>query len=108
MPAEQAEREARLKAERAAWEKELDGWTHETDAYSVEISGGRATCTAADAARTGARDAENAMVSTDIGNICSVSNSYLRFDAPRSMLAAMSFGNCATRSGDLRRQDRGA
>ena len=34
------------------------------------------------------------MVSTDIGNICSVSNSYLRFDEPDSMLAAMSFGNC--------------
>ena len=34
------------------------------------------------------------MVSTDIGNICSVSNSYLRFDQPRSMFAAMSFGNC--------------
>ncbi len=34
------------------------------------------------------------MVSTDIGNICSVSNSYLRFDRPRSMFAAMSFGNC--------------
>ena len=34
------------------------------------------------------------MVSTDIGNICSVSNSYLRFDEPNSMLAAMSFGNC--------------
>jgi len=37
---------------------------------------------------------EGAMVSTDIGNICSVSNSYLRFDRPRSMFAAMSFGNC--------------
>ena len=37
---------------------------------------------------------EDAMVSTDIGNICSVSNSYLRFDRPRSMFAAMSFGNC--------------
>jgi len=35
-----------------------------------------------------------AMVSTDIGNICSVSNSYLRFERPRSMFAAMSFGNC--------------
>jgi sulfoacetaldehyde acetyltransferase len=34
------------------------------------------------------------MVSTDIGNICSVANSYLRFDRPRSMFAAMSFGNC--------------
>jgi sulfoacetaldehyde acetyltransferase len=37
---------------------------------------------------------EGVMVSTDIGNICSVSNSYLRFSRPRSMLAAMSFGNC--------------
>jgi sulfoacetaldehyde acetyltransferase len=37
---------------------------------------------------------EGAMVSTDIGNICSISNSYLRFNHPRSMLAAMSFGNC--------------
>ena len=37
---------------------------------------------------------ESAMVSTDIGNICSVSNTYLRFERPRSMFAAMSFGNC--------------
>jgi sulfoacetaldehyde acetyltransferase len=37
---------------------------------------------------------DDAMVSTDIGNICSVANSYLRFNAPRSMFAAMSFGNC--------------
>ena len=36
----------------------------------------------------------NAMVSTDIGNICSVANSYLRFKQPDSFLAAMSFGNC--------------
>ena len=34
------------------------------------------------------------MVSTDIGNICSVSNSYLRFDKPASFFAAMAFGNC--------------
>jgi sulfoacetaldehyde acetyltransferase len=37
---------------------------------------------------------KNAMVSTDIGNICSVSNSYLRFNEPNSFFAAMSFGNC--------------
>jgi len=37
---------------------------------------------------------EDAMVSTDIGNICSVSNSYLRFKKPRSFFAAMAFGNC--------------
>ena len=34
------------------------------------------------------------MVSTDIGNINSVANSYLRFEEPRSFLAAMSWGNC--------------
>jgi len=36
----------------------------------------------------------NAMVSTDIGNVCSVANSYLHFEQPRSFFAAMSFGNC--------------
>ena len=36
----------------------------------------------------------DAMVSTDIGNVCSVSNSYLRFDRPQSFFAAMAFGNC--------------
>ena len=34
------------------------------------------------------------MVSTDIGNICSTANSYLRFDQPASFFGAMSFGNC--------------
>jgi sulfoacetaldehyde acetyltransferase len=34
------------------------------------------------------------VVTTDIGNICSVANSYLRFEHPRRFLAAMSFGNC--------------
>ncbi len=37
----------------------------------------------------------DAMVATDIGNICSVANSYLRFEKPNSFFAAMSFGNCA-------------
>jgi sulfoacetaldehyde acetyltransferase len=37
---------------------------------------------------------DNAIVTTDIGNISSVANSYLRFKDPRRFLAAMSFGNC--------------
>jgi sulfoacetaldehyde acetyltransferase len=37
---------------------------------------------------------ENAMVTTDIGNVCSVANSYLKFERPNSFFAAMSFGNC--------------
>jgi sulfoacetaldehyde acetyltransferase len=36
----------------------------------------------------------NAVVTTDIGNVCSVANSYLRFNQPNSFFAAMSFGNC--------------
>jgi sulfoacetaldehyde acetyltransferase len=36
----------------------------------------------------------DAMVTTDIGNVCSTSNSYLRFETAPSFFAAMSFGNC--------------
>jgi sulfoacetaldehyde acetyltransferase len=81
--------------EKQAWESELAGWTHEKDPWSLEVSKG----VAAMHPRQMLRELEKAMpagamVSTDIGNICSVSNSYLRFDRPRSMFAAMSFGNC--------------
>ncbi len=90
-----AERDATIKAEKAAWEKELEQWTHETDAYSVEISKESGHMHPRQMLRALERAMpKGAMVSTDIGNICSVSNSYLRFDEPRSMLAAMSFGNC--------------
>lgn len=34
------------------------------------------------------------MASTNTGNVCSVANSYLRFEEGPSMLAAMSWGNC--------------
>lgn len=84
-----------IKKEKDTWEKELDSWTHEKDKWSREViekEGGLSP-------RSVLRELEkakpvNAMVSTDIGNICSVSNSYLRFDYPNSFLAAMSFGNC--------------
>jgi sulfoacetaldehyde acetyltransferase len=90
-----AEREAAIKAEKAAWEKELEQWTHETDPYSVEVAKGAKAMHPREMLRALERAMpKGAMVSTDIGNICSVSNSYLRFDEPRSMLAAMSFGNC--------------
>ncbi len=93
-----ANRDSRLATvakEKKTWEKELDAWTHETDAYSVEI----AKTSNYMHPRQMLRELEKAMpkramVSTDIGNICSVSNSYLRFDETRSMFAAMAFGNC--------------
>ena len=93
-----ANRDARLAAlreHRATWERELDGWTHEKDSWSVEVSAQSAHMHPRQMLRELERAMPDAaMVSTDIGNICSVSNSYLRFERPRSMFAAMSFGNC--------------
>jgi sulfoacetaldehyde acetyltransferase len=90
-----AERGERITAEKQAWEKELEGWTHERDEYSVEVARDSNYMHPRQVLRELERAMPaNAMVSTDIGNICSVANSYLRFDAPRSMFAAMSFGNC--------------
>ena len=88
-------RQAEIAAEKSAWEKELDAWTHERDTWSLEQSQASSHMHP----RQMLRELEKAMpggamVSTDIGNICSVSNSYLRFERPRSMFAAMSFGNC--------------
>jgi sulfoacetaldehyde acetyltransferase len=88
-------RRAKLEAERAAWNAELDSWTHEKDPWSIEVSAGTDRMHPRQMLRELERAMPSgAMVSTDIGNICSVSNSYLRFDEPRSMFAAMSFGNC--------------
>ena len=89
------ERARRIAEEKAAWERELAEWTHERDPFSLEVAAGSPHMHP----RQVLRELElalphDAMVATDIGNICSVSNSYLRFDHPRSMFAAMSFGNC--------------
>jgi sulfoacetaldehyde acetyltransferase len=84
-----------ISSEKNAWEEELSAWTQERDPWSIEVS--------KDSKRMHPRQMlreleksmpKNSMVSTDIGNICSVSNSYLRFNRPNSMFAAMSFGNC--------------
>ncbi len=93
--ANKAARLAEVAAAKGAWETELDGWAHEKDKWSLEV----AKSSTYMHPRQMLRELEKAMpdgamVSTDIGNICSVSNSYLRFDRPRSMFAAMSFGNC--------------
>ncbi len=98
--ATRAARAQQIADAKAAWETELSGWTHERDPFSLEMieearrEGGRWLHP-----RQVLRELEQAlpphvMVSTDIGNINSVANSYLRFEEPRSMFAAMSFGNC--------------
>ena len=102
--ATKADRAKTIANEKAAWEKELDEWTHERDAFSLDMieeqkkektpTGGNYL-----SPRQVLRELEKAMpadvmVSTDIGNINSVANSYLRFEKPRSFFAPMSFGNC--------------
>ncbi|WP_158162439.1 sulfoacetaldehyde acetyltransferase [Grimontia hollisae] len=102
-----ANKEARLeimKREKDAWEQELNDWTHERDAFSLDVIEHNATETPFSGGeylhpRQVLRELEKAMpedvmVSTDIGNINSIANSYLRFEKPRSFFAAMSFGNC--------------
>ncbi len=98
--ATKTERAGKIAAEKATWEKELSDWTHERDAFSLDMieeakneSGNWLS------PRQVLRELEKAMppramVSTDIGNINAVANSYLRFEEPRSFFAPMSFGNC--------------
>ena len=98
--ATKADRSADIQAEKAAWEEELTAWIHETDQFSLDMIAEQ------DAEegnwlhpRQVLRELEKAMppramVSTDIGNINAVANSYLRFEEPRSFFAPMSFGNC--------------
>lgn len=92
------ERVATMNAEKDAWEKELTEWVHEKDDFSQDMleenkefgyPSPRQVLRALEEAMP-----ENVMVSTDIGNINSVANSYLRFEKPRSFFAAMSWGNC--------------
>jgi sulfoacetaldehyde acetyltransferase len=93
--ANRAGRSQRIAAAKDAWERELTDWTHERDAYSLEVAKDSPHMHPRQVLRELERAMPpGAMVSTDIGNICSVSNSYLRFEQPRSMFAAMSFGNC--------------
>src|SRR5260370_28662630 len=93
-----ANKDARLadvRSEQAAWKTELDGWAHEKDAWSLEVAKDSRYMHPRQILRELEQAMpDRAMVSTDIGNICSISNSYLRFNRPRSMFAAMSFGNC--------------
>jgi sulfoacetaldehyde acetyltransferase len=102
--ATKTERAVKIASEKAAWEKELTQWTHELDAYSLDMideAKKEKTFGGGDYLhpRQVLRELEKAMppramVSTDIGNINSVANSYLRFEEPRSFFAPMSYGNC--------------
>ncbi|NKB76620.1 MAG: sulfoacetaldehyde acetyltransferase [Gammaproteobacteria bacterium] len=94
------ERAATIAQEKASWEKELTEWIHEKDDFSLDMIKEQAEEEGNWLhPRQVLRELEKAMpadvmVSTDIGNINAIANSYLRFNRNRSFLAPMSFGNC--------------
>ena len=82
-PSEEARR--RIAEAKRAWEDDL-----------ASQSSGTETPIAPRRALMELRNAlpEDAIVTTDIGNVCSAANAYLRFQQPRKFLAALTFGNC--------------
>jgi sulfoacetaldehyde acetyltransferase len=83
--ATKASRRERLASERESWKQELQSLSA-SDASP--ISPRRALSELA------AAMPDDAIVTTDIGNICSTANGYLEFTRPRTFLPALGFGNC--------------
>ncbi len=81
-----AARLAEIATIKAEWEEELAGMAGENQP-------GRIDPRRALAALARAMPAD-AMVTTDIGNVCSIANSYLKFEEANSFFGAMAFGNC--------------
>ncbi|MCG8544337.1 MAG: sulfoacetaldehyde acetyltransferase, partial [Alphaproteobacteria bacterium] len=85
---------------KSAWLQKLAGWDHEEDdAGSTWNERARKDEPEKLAPRQVLRALQDglpadAMVSTDIGNICAMANSYLPFEEPRSFLAPGMYGNC--------------
>ncbi len=71
--------------ERASWEKEL---IEEAMVHGNPINPRRALLELTKVLP------ENAIVTTDIGNVASTANSYFKFNENRKYLAALTFGNC--------------
>ena len=79
------ERIADVAKEKETWDKELEDWSSSTN----ELMHPRRFLWEVTRALP-----EDALVTTDIGNTCSISNGYLRFKGPRQHLAALTWGNC--------------
>jgi sulfoacetaldehyde acetyltransferase len=80
-----ASRLAEIERQKQAWARELEGMS---SSEGSPIAPRRAL---RELARALPR---NSIVTTDIGNVCSIANSYLEFEEAPSFFAAMSFGNC--------------
>jgi len=84
-PEDHAERLAEVQQEKGAWAKELDQW----GASTSRLMHPRRLLSELSAALP-----QNAIVTTDVGNTCSMCNSYFRPTGPRQFLAPLSWGNC--------------
>ncbi|MXY29670.1 MAG: sulfoacetaldehyde acetyltransferase [Gammaproteobacteria bacterium] len=84
-PGRNEARIADVAREKRAWDEELEGWSSSTNALMHP----RRFLWEFTRALPG-----DALVTTDIGNTCSITNGYLRFDGPRQHLAALTWGNC--------------
>ncbi|MPY69586.1 MAG: sulfoacetaldehyde acetyltransferase [Alphaproteobacteria bacterium] len=83
--ANKADRMAEVKKQKTAWEKER---------FDQEGNGATPIVPRRALIELERAMPKDAMVSTDIGNVCAVSNGYLNFEKPLSFFAPMSFGNC--------------
>ncbi|MBI4964968.1 MAG: sulfoacetaldehyde acetyltransferase [Desulfomonile tiedjei] len=79
------ERPAEIQREKEAWGKELDQWATPRSGLLHP----RRLLSELSAALP-----QNAIVTTDVGNTCSMCNSYFRPTGPRQFLAPLSWGNC--------------
>ncbi len=82
---QRGERLAEVRTEKEAWAKELKEWS-------------KTPCRQMHPRRLleelAASIPQGSIVTTDVGNTCSMCNSYFGFDGPRQFLAALSWGNC--------------
>ncbi len=83
--AEASARRARVKAAQQSWKAEL---AELSGSDAVPIDPRRALQEISGALP------QDAIVTTDVGNICSTANGYLGFSQPRTFLPALGFGNC--------------
>jgi sulfoacetaldehyde acetyltransferase len=94
------ERKNQIAQQKSAWLQKLAGWDHEEDdpgsTWNARAKEAEPEKMAPRQVLRAIQDGlpKDAMVSTDIGNICAMANSYLPFEEPRSFLAPGMFGNC--------------
>lgn len=78
-------RRADVQREKARWQRELDRWSSST---ARPMHPRRLLRELSSAIPKGS------LVTTDIGNTCSMANSYLKFSDTRQLISALSWGNC--------------